>query len=207
MRASAGPRTLVDVIRPDATAGYRDLLLVVAFGTLMGALAQISLPLPFTPVPITGQTFGVLLVGALLGSRRGGLALAVHLVEGLAGLPVFAEGHSAWSLTRLGVPTFIGPTAGYLISFPIAAYAVGVLAERGWDRRLWTAGIAMIFGNGIIYLFGAAWLATLVGPAQAVALGVVPFLPGDVLKIVAAAVLLPGGWRLLAATGAIPTQR
>ncbi len=200
------PRTLVDAVRPDALGRQRDILLVVAFGTLMGALAQVAVPLPFTPVPVTGQTLGVLLIGALLGSRRGGAALLVHLAEGLAGLPVFAEGHSAWSLTRVGVPTIIGPTAGYLFAFPVAAFVVGWLAERGWDRRPLTAAGAMLVGQAVIYAGGLSWLSGYVGIDKAIPLGMLPFLAGDAAKLALAATALPLGWRLLAAVG-MPTTR
>lgn len=194
--------TLVDAVRPDALSRQRDILLVVAFGTLMGALAQIAVPLPFTPVPVTGQTLGVLLIGALLGSRRGGAALLVHLAEGLAGLPVFAEGNTAWTLTRMGVPTIIGPTAGYLFAFPVAAFVVGWLAERGWDRRPLTAAGAMLVGQAVIYAGGLSWLSFYVGVASAIPLGMAPFLPGDAVKLALAAAALPGGWQLLGVLGA-----
>ncbi len=203
--ARRSAHTMVDVVRPDALAGQRTILLVVAFGTLMGALAQVAVPLPFTPVPVTGQTLGVLLIGALLGSRRGAAAMLVHLAEGLAGLPVFAEGHTAWTLTRLGVPTIIGPTAGYLFAFPVAAFVVGWLAERGWDRRPLTAAGAMLLGQAVIYVGGLAWLSFYVGAANAVPLGMAPFLAGDAIKLALAALALPTGWRLLAAVGA-PTR-
>lgn len=193
--------TLVDAVRPDTLSLQRDILLVLTFGTLMGALAQLAVPLPFTPVPVTGQTLGVLLIGALLGSRRGGLAMLVHLAEGLAGLPVFAEGNTAWTLTRLGVPTIIGPTAGYLFAFPVAAFVVGRLAERGWDRRALTAAGAMLIGQAVIYAGGLSWLSFYVGIASAIPLGMVPFLSGDALKLVLAAIALPSGWRLLGALG------
>jgi biotin transport system substrate-specific component len=198
--------TLIDAIRPGVSSRQRDVLLVAALGTLMGVLAQISVPLPFTPVPITGQTLGVLLIGALLGSRRGAVAMLVYLAEGLAGLPVFNDGSTAWTLTRLGVPTIVGPTAGYLFAFPVAAFAVGWLAERGWDRRPLTAALAMIAGEVIIYTIGLPWLAFYVGAAQAIPLGMVPFLTGDALKLVLATAVMPSGWRLLSAFG-VPTPR
>jgi len=194
--------TLVDAVSPDTVSLQRDLLLVVACGTLMGLLAQIAVPLPFTPVPVTGQTLGVLLIGALLGSRRGALALLVHLAEGLAGLPVFAEGNTAWTLTRLGVPAIIGPTAGYLFAFPVAAFVVGWLAERGWDRRPLTAAGAMLIGQAVIYAGGLSWLSFYVGIASAVPLGMLPFLAGDAVKLALAAIMLPGGWQLLRMLGA-----
>lgn len=198
--------TLVDMVRPDALSRQRDILLVVAFGTLMGGLAQMAVPLPFTPVPVTGQTLGVLLIGALLGSRRGGAALLVHLAEGLAGLPVFSEGSTAWTLTRLGVPTIIGPTAGYLFAFPVAAFVVGWLAERGWDRQPLTAAGAMLVGQVAIYIGGLAWLSFYVGAELAVPLGMVPFLAGDAAKLALAATALPLGWKLMSAVG-MPSAR
>lgn len=199
-------RTLVDVISPAAVSRQRDIVLVLAFGTLMGLLAQVAVPLPFTPVPVTGQTLGVLLIGALLGSRRGGAAMLVYLAEGLAGLPVFSEGTTAWTLTRLGVPVIVGPTAGYLLAFPVAAFVVGWLAERGWDRRLSTAACAMLLGQAIIYAGGLSWLSYFVGLDRAVPLGMLPFLSGDAVKLVLAAVALPGGWQLLSRLG-VPAVR
>ena len=171
-----------------------DLILVIS-GSLMVALsALLEIRLPFTPVPITAQTLAVLLVGALLGSRRGGLSLAVYLAEGAAGLPVFAGGGA-------GAAYMFGPTGGYLAGFVAAAFLTGWLAEHGWDRRAWTALMAMVSGNLAIYLLGTAWLATLVGPAQAVALGVSPFVLGDLLKIALGTALLPLGWEALRRLG------
>ena len=189
--------TLVDAALPDRYGRSKDILLIAAFAVLMPLLAGIALPLPFTPVPITGQTFGVLLAGALLGPRRGALAMLVYLAEGLAGLPVFAGGASAWSPSQLGVPVIIGPSAGYLFSFPIAAFAVGFLAERGWDRRFWRAVAMMLVGQVITYLVGLIWLGTYVGMQQAVPLGLLPFVAGDVLKVLLASALLPFAWHLL----------
>ncbi len=189
--------TLVDAALPGRYGRTKDVLLIAAFAVLMPLLAGIAIPLPFTPVPITGQTFGVLLAGALLGPRRGALAMLVYLAEGLAGLPVFAGGTSAWSPSQLGVPVIIGPSAGYLFSFPIAAFAVGFLAERGWDRRFWRAVAMMLVGQVIIYLVGLIWLGTYVGMQQAVPLGLLPFVAGDVLKVLLASALLPFAWHLL----------
>lgn len=182
--------TLVDVARPQAKPITSDVLLVIAFGALMGLLAQISIPLPFTPVPVTGQTFGVIVTGALLGSRRGAAAMAVYVAEGAAGLPVFALARGGWEVLA-------GPTGGYLLAFPAAAFAVGLLAERGWDRRFATAIAALLLGELIIYAGGLCWLARFVGPARVIPLGLVPFLPGDALKVLAAAALLPAGWRTI----------
>lgn len=164
---------------------------MVLGGSLFTALmAQVAIPLPFTPVPITGQTLAVLLVGAALGARRGALSMAAYLAEGLAGLPVFAGGTA-------GIGRLLGPTGGYLVGFVVAAYVVGWLAERGWDRRPLTAALAMAVGNGVIYVFGLAWLARFVGLAHVLPMGLFPFIPGDLLKVLLAAALLPSAWRIM----------
>ena len=177
-------------------AGVGPDLARVALGSLFVALcAQISIPLQ--PVPITGQTLGVLLVGALLGSRLGALSLLAYLAEGLAGLPVFAGATSAWSPSSVpALPVLLGPTAGYLVGFVLAAALVGWLAERGWDRRVATTALAMALGNLLIYAAGLAWLARFVPTASLLALGMLPFLPGDALKLALAAAALPGAWSL-----------
>ena len=195
MQQPARPVVLADAVRPTVTPVVRDLALVLGAAALMGVLAQLAIP--FVPVPVTGQTLGVLLLGALLGSRRGALAMLAYLAEGLAGLPVFANGATAWTPSSAGVPTIVGPTAGYLLAFPVAAFVVGALAERGWDRRVWTAAAAMIVGQAVVYLGGLSWLAQLVGPGRAVEFGLLPFLAGDALKLIAATLALPAGWRLL----------
>ena len=169
---------------------------------LASLYAALGVPLPSTPVPLTGQTFAVLLVGALLGGRLAFLSLVAYLCEGLAGLPVFALARNAWSPSLApGVPWILGPTAGYLFALPLAAYAVGRLAERGWDRRLPTAALAMALGNAIILALGLLWLSGYVGLANAVPMGLLPFLPGDALKLLAAALLLPSGWAVLGKLG------
>lgn len=169
----------------------RGLALIIAFSLLTALAAQVAIPLPWTPVPLTGQTFAVLLTGALLGSRLGALAMLAYLIEGASGLPFFAAGGSG--LQRL----LLSPTSGYLLSYPAAAFVVGFLAERGWDRRFVTAAAAMGLGSIIILLSGWAWLVSFVGPAGAWAAGVAPFLIGDVIKIALAAAVLPSGWALL----------
>ncbi len=183
------PTTMVDVFWAESSAA-RDFMLILVGSLVVALSAQISVPLPFSPVPVTGQTFGVLLVGALLGSRRGALSLLAYLGEGALGLPVFAGGTGG--LVRLA-----GPTGGYLLGFVAAAFLVGRLCERGWDQRLLTAGAAMLVGNAIIYLFGLPWLARFVGPDKVLALGLLPFIPGDLLKLTLAALALPGGWALV----------
>jgi len=158
---------------------------------LLAALAQVEIPLPFTPVPITGQTFGVLLVGAALGSRRGAASMLAYITAGASGLPYFAGGGS-------GPGILTGATAGYLAGFIVAAYVVGLLAERGYERRMRTSILPFLLGTLIIYTFGIAWLSTLVGGLQkAVTLGVMPFLIGDTIKLIAAALALPAAWKLV----------
>ena len=188
-----------DLLRPTMrrSALLYDAALVLGASLVIALGAQVAIQLPFSPVPITGQTMAVLLVGALLGSRRGALAVLAYIAEGLAGLPVFAGG--AAGLARL-----FGPTGGYLVGFVAAAFLVGWLAERGWDRRFGTTLAAMTLGNLVIYAVGVVWLAVFVGGlSRAWSLGVLPFLPGDVIKIILAAVLLPGGWKLLGMRGRI----
>lgn len=206
--APARTATFAEATLPLEGRRWRQAALVVAFGTLMWPLARVAIPLPFSQVPITGQTLGVLLAGALLGGRGGALAMLSYLAEGLSGLPVFAGGLSAWSPSAIGgPPVIVGPTAGYLFSYPIAAYLVGALAERGWDRRFGTAVAAMLLGEVAIYAIGLAWLARFVGAAQAVPLGLFPFIPGDMLKLFIAAAVLPSAWRLLALRGAERRRR
>jgi len=184
--------TYADILRPAAKrqALVYDAALILGGSLLVALSAQIAIPLPFSPVPITAQTLAVLLTGALLGSRRGALSLLAYLAEGLAGLPVFSAG-------RAGLDHLRGPTGGYLVGFVVAAYLAGYLAERGWDRRPLTTALAMLAGNVALYLPGLAWLAKFVGPAQAPALGLYPFIVGDLLKIALATALLPAGWKVL----------
>jgi biotin transport system substrate-specific component len=182
--------TLTDVLIPKRSLG-RDILLVLAGSALVALCARLSFHLPFSPVPVTGQTFGVLLVGALLGSRRGALSMLAYLGEGLAGMPVFAGGTA-------GVGALLGPSGGYLVGFVFAAFVTGWLAERGWDRRMDRAAAAMLAGSIALYLPGLAWLAQFVGVSEVLGAGLLPFIPGDVAKILLAALALPLGWRLLA---------
>jgi biotin transport system substrate-specific component len=169
---------------------WQEALLILGGSLLVGLMAQVAIPLPFTPVPVTGQTFAVLLVGALYGSQRGALTVGLYLLEGALGLPVFAGGTS-------GLGRLLGPTGGYLIGFVAAAWIVGRLCEHGWDRRVPTAALAMLMGNAVIYLCGLPWLALFVGPERSLMAGLWPFIPGDLIKLVLAAVALPAGWRLI----------
>ena len=168
-----------------------DAALILGGSLLVAALAQIDIHL--TPyVPVTGQTFGVLLVGAALGSIRGGLSMLVYLLWGILGLPFFAGGES-------GVPSLTFPTGGYLWGFVVAAAVVGWLAERGWDRRVGSALGAMFVGNVIIFAFGVPWLAASLGLSaeEALAGGLYPFIIGDTIKLLLAAATLPLAWRLI----------
>jgi len=190
----AGRTLLLPSVQFDGRRLVRDLALMVAFSLVTAASAQLVVRLPFTPVPITAQTFGVLLTGALLGGWRGGGAMLIYLAEGLAGLPVFAPG----TPVHAGLGPFLGATGGYLIAFPLAALVVGFLAERGWDRTPARVLAAMALGSAVIYTLGAGWLSHFVGGTRnALLQGVLPFLPGDALKAALAATLLPLGWKLL----------
>jgi biotin transport system substrate-specific component len=160
-------------------------------GSLLVALgAQLRVVLPFSPVPVTGQTLAVLLVGTLYGSRRGVATVLTYLAAGASGLPVFAGG-------GFGLAWLIGPSGGYLAGFVPAAFLVGYLSERGWDSTPWTAAAAMVVGNLSIYALGVLWLSRFVGWGAVLTAGVLPFLAGDAVKIALAAVLLPAarkGW-------------
>ena len=187
--------TLVDVLQPSMTRRRAFLLYdlaLVSGGSLLVALAaQIAIPLPFSPVPITGQTLAVLLIGALLGSRRSAGSLSLYLIEGALGLPVFAGGRS-------GLAYMLGPTGGYLIGFVAAAFVTGWLAERQWDRRARSNVLVMLLGNVVIYACGLPWLARFVGADRALVLGLYPFIAGDLLKLALATLALPWGWKVLA---------
>jgi biotin transport system substrate-specific component len=167
-------------------------VLVVLGSALVALSAQVAIPLPGSPVPVTGQTFAVLLVGAALGSRLGAASVGLYVVEGLMGLPVFAGGTS-------GPARLAGPTGGYLAGFVIAAYVVGSLAERGWDRRVWSCVLAMLAGEIVIYVFGLAWLSRFPLPSGVLQAGLLPFLVGDAYKVALAAVALPAAWRFVPA--------
>ena len=183
--------TVAGVFRPSRKiyAGFYDISLIIGGSLLIGLCAQIKVWLPFSPVPVTLQTFAVLMLGALLGSRRGSLCVLAYIIEGAAGLPVFALGG--------GLAVLLGPTGGYLVGFIPAAYITGRLAECRWDRQARTTILAMLLGNVSIYAFGLLWLSCLIGAKEALALGLYPFIVGDILKIALAAVVLPSGWKLL----------
>ena len=183
--------TIADVFRPgDRTRGIiYDAIIVICGSLILCLSAQVKVYLPISPVPITGQTFAVLMLAALLGSRRGVLAMLAYLIEGASGLPVFAGG--------IGPATLIGPTGGYLFGFIAVAYVVGRLAEMGWDRWVITTIAAMLAGEIVLYTFGVCWLAIMTNIRTALVIGLYPFIVGDILKIALAAAVLPAGWKLL----------
>jgi biotin transport system substrate-specific component len=170
-----------------------DAALVVGGAGLIAVSAQIAFKLPFTPVPITGQTFSVLLVGAALGTARGAASSLLYVLAGLV-LPVYAAGGEGWDVIT-------SASGGYLVSYPFVAALTGRLAERQWDRRFSSAVGAMLTGNVVIYLFGLPWLATVLDTnlEKTLELGLYPFVPGDMFKLYLAAAALPGAWRLVGA--------
>ena len=174
---------------PRAAGWLRDVLLILFGALFVAALAQVKIPLPFTPVPLTGQTFGVLLVGVTLGSKRGAASLLLYIALGALGLPVFAGGAS-------GVAYLSGATLGYLIGFVIAAYVIGLLAEGGLERSVRTSIVPFLIGTIIIYVCGVTWLAIILGSfSKAIAAGLLPFLVGDAIKLIAASLALPAAWK------------
>jgi biotin transport system substrate-specific component len=166
--------------------------LVVGFALLTALMAQIRIPLGFTPVPITGQTFAVLLSGAALGSTLGPMSQALYWGMGAIGWPFYAGAQGGWEVAT-------GATAGYLVGFVLAAWVVGRLAERQQDRDLWTAIPAFLLGSVVIHLFGVPWLANVldVSWTRAAELGSYPFIAGDLIKVALAGVLLPVSWRFV----------
>jgi len=184
---------LSEVLVPRRTL-WREALLVLGASVLIALAAQVAIPLPFNLVPVTGQTFAVLLVGALLGSRRVALSLLAYLAEGVVGLPVFAGGSG-------GLARLLGPTGGYLLGFVASAWVVGWLCEQGWGRRVKTALLAMLAGNIVIYLCGLLWLAHFVGAERVLALGLLPFIPGDLVKLALATSALSSGQKMLGWAG------
>lgn len=180
--------------RSRAAALTADGVLVALGVTLLALSAQISITLPWTPVPITGQTFGVMLVGGAYGATRGFATLTTYLVVGGLGYGVFAQHSSGWDVLK-----FSSATGGYLVGMVVAATLVGWLADRGWDRNALKSLPAMILGNVVIYAFGFVWLQHALGltASQTWHAGVQPFLGGDAIKIALAAGLLPAAWKVV----------
>jgi len=179
------PLVLADLL---PSSILNEVLIVIGAAGFVGILAQISIHLSFTPVPITGQTLGVLVAGTALGWKRGAAAMALYGMIGVAGVPWFA-GHTSG---------FVGASFGYIVGFVLCAALCGFLAERGADRSLVKSVPAMVVGEIVMYAIGVIWLGVSlhVGPARAIALGFTPFLIGDTIKAIIAALLLPGAWKL-----------
>lgn len=177
-----------DILHPHNSATNRYATFVVVLGTswLIALSAQITFQLPFSPVPVTGQTLIVLLCGLVLGKNLAAASVSAYLVQGAAGLPFFAGGKS-------GMATLLGPTGGYLFGFLAAAYIVGMLSELRHRRSPLQASITLLLGNIIIYFFGLAWLVRFTGEAQVLQLGLYPFLAGDVAKLLLAILVISGG--------------
>ena len=196
-RSVPSQTTLLSALWPIGTipASLRAILLMLAGSAFIALSAQVQVPL--WPVPMTGQTFAVLLVGVAYGWRLGAATLLLYMAEGAMGIPVFAK-------AAAGPAVIMGPTGGYIMGFVLAAAVIGYLAERGWDRNVWSMALAMAIGNLAIYLLGLPWLAVYlagVGSEQplqaAIAGGLTPFLLGDALKLALAACLLPVTWKLM----------
>lgn len=208
MSAELQPMTLAGAVWPDGasptvTRAIRAAVLAVLGSLFVAICAQVQIPL--WPVPVTGQTFAVLVVGMAFGWRLGGATLLLYLAEGAVGLPVFAN-------FAAGPGVLAGPTGGYIVGFVLAAAAIGYLAQRGWDRSVWRTAIAMLIGNVVLYVPGLIWLGMFyAGPGAqyvdntgattavgaAIAGGLTPFLLGDALKLALAAALFPIAWRML----------
>ncbi len=184
--------TVAELLRPSekVSGAIYDIALVIGGSLLIALSARAKVMLPFSPIPVTAQTFAVLMIGTLLGAKLGSLAVIAYIIEGIVGLPFFTSG--------AGYAALLGWTGGYLVGFIPAAYLTGFLAQKGWDKRIGTTILAMILGNLVIYTFGLLWLTHLMGISKTVlSEGLYLFIFGDLLKIALAAALLPAGWKLL----------
>ena len=189
--------TLIAILWPARrTASFLRLFVLIAIGSALLTISA-KIQVPFWPVPLTMQTFVVLVIGMAYGWRLGAVTVLVYLAEGAFGLPVFAGTPEK----GIGLAYMMGPTGGYLVGFVIAAAAVGWLAEREWDRHPISTAVAMVIGNLLIYLLGVAWLTSLIGAEKAFKFGLAPFLAGDALKILLATAILPISWRLMRRIG------
>lgn len=219
MQAVSRPNTLIDVVVPGRGI-VRDGALIIGFSLLVAVFAQIAVKLPFTEVPLTGQTLAVLLTGGALGAWRGASSMGLYAFAGTIGLPVFAPSAGAhfvlpWS--GIGEPVWQLTSGGYIVGFILAAYAVGWLAERGWDRA-WYSPVAMLIGNVLLYIPGLLWLGYAIGSGnlnntlgfdlaevipgdstldKTLVGGLYPFIAGDLIKLYIAATALPGAWALI----------
>jgi len=182
----------VNILQSEKTISSKatNIIVVLLASWLIGVSAQLSIALPFSPIPITGQTIIILLMGFLLGKERGTAAVGLYILQGVAGLPVFAGGKS-------GLLTLVGPTGGYLVGFLGAVYVVGILSELRHDNSIRYTVFSLIIGNVIIYAFGLIWLVRFVGETQALSLGFFPFLVGDIVKIFIGVLVLTGSQKIL----------
>jgi biotin transport system substrate-specific component len=171
-----------------------DIILIIGASIFIALSAQIAFNVPFSPVPITGQTFAVLLTGALLGSRRGSLAIVAYLLEGVSGLPVFAQ-------AQFGIVHLFGPTSGYLVGFIPAAFLSGLLVEFGWGKTIFGALGIMTISTIVIFICGLSLLKLFIGNNSVLDLGLYPFLTGAVIKIALAAIVYRIGWRVIDKSG------
>ncbi len=188
MHSHAHSLTIYDLLKPSRR--WLEIPVLLSFNLVLVACSYLTINVPFSPVPITAQTFGILLVAMALGRTRGTAVVLAYLLEGLAGLPVFAGG-------KAGMVALMGPTGGYLLGFLVAAYAVGTLADRGWDRSLVTSVLAMTVGTAIIFVCGLAQLWLFVPAGTLATAGLTPFLPGAAIKIAVASVVLPSIWKFV----------
>jgi len=185
--------TYVELLQPSTKIRsiFYNIALVLCGSVLLILSAKTTILLPISPVPITLQTLVVLSLGTLFGSKRGVAVVLAYIAEGAIGIPVFAKGGS-------GIAYLLGPTGGYLLGFVLAAFIVGYLAERGWDRSFFRITISMLIASSSIYILGISWLAHFVGGiTRAIQVGFVPFVVGDLIKIALVAGILPTGWKLL----------
>lgn len=180
------PQVLADLVVGSAV---REIALVVGYAGFIGLFAQISFHLSFTPVPITGQTFAVLLGAASLGWARAGAGSILYAIAGVVGVPWFAGGSDGWHVA-------VSPSFGYILSYVLCSVVIGLLAKKGLDRNFFGTALTMAIGSAIIYAIGVTWLAFAihVSATKAIELGMLPFLPGDLLKLVLAAIILPTAW-------------
>jgi biotin transport system substrate-specific component len=185
-------KTYAAQFRPDAkrSALIYDLFLILGASIFIALSAQIAFNVPFSPVPVTGQTLAVILTGALLGSRGGSLAIIAYLLEGISGFPVFAQG-------QFGIIHLYGPTGGYLIGFIPAAFLCGFLVETGWGRSYLTSLGMMTLGTIIIFICGLTWLKILLGNENVLLIGFYPYITGALIKIILATILYQLGWQII----------
>lgn len=185
--------TLFDVVLPDA--GLTKQVLMALAGTALLTLSA-KIQVPFWPVPMTMQTFAVLVIAMAFGPKLGTATVLLYLAEGAAGLPVFAGTPEK----GIGVAYMVGPTGGYLVGFVLSAFTVGWLARRGWDRTVPLTLLAMTAGTVLIFAFGLGWLSTLIGVEKAIQFGLMPFLAGAAFKIALAAAVMPLAWKVVGRT-------